>query len=109
MIYRPKTSAPSFSIAYIDFRKGFINPPNCIILDSRLFDNFVLTGEHEPLQGLETCASNNNNFCGKLVWSSLELPITYDERFKVTSAPFVISDFNLFSCESKVLYLKCYI
>ena len=40
----------------------------------------------------------NNNFCEKLV-SSLELPIKFDERFKVTSVPFFMSDFNLLSYE----------
>ena len=40
----------------------------------------------------------NNNFCEKLV-SSLELPIKLDERFKVTSVPFFMSDFNLLSYE----------
>ena len=43
------------------------------------------------------------------LYSSLELPITFDERFKVTSVPFFIPDFNLLSCEwgnftFKVLY-----
>ena len=32
----------------------------------------------------KTCVLIDNNFCGKLV-SSLELPITFDESFKVTS------------------------
>ena len=31
----------------------------------------------------------NNNLCGKLV-SSLELSIKFDERFKVTSVPFLL-------------------
>ena len=44
----------------------------------------------------------------KLV-SSLEFPIKFDERFKVTSVPFFIPHFNLLSCEVgnftfKVLY-----
>ena len=30
--------------------------------------------------------------------SLLELPITFDERFKVTSVLFLIPDFNLLSC-----------
>ena len=34
----------------------------------------------------ESSVSVNNNLCGKLV-SSLELPIKFDERFKVTSVP----------------------
>ena len=40
----------------------------------------------------------NNDLCGKLA-SSLELPITFAERCKVTSVPFCIPGFNLLSCE----------
>ena len=40
----------------------------------------------------------NNDLCGKLA-SSLELPITFAERCKVTSVPFCIPDFNSLSCE----------
>ena len=40
----------------------------------------------------------NNNLCGKLVLS-LELPFKFDERFRVTSVPFFIADFNLLSFE----------
>ena len=47
---------------------------------------------------LQTCVLENNNSCGKWA-SSFELPITFDGRFKVTSAPFSIPDFNLLSCE----------
>ena len=36
----------------------------------------------------------NNNLCGKLV-SLLQLPITFGERFKVTSVPLFISSFDL--------------
>ena len=46
----------------------------------------------------EALISVNNNLCGKLILS-LESPITLDERFKVTSVPFFIHDFNLLSCE----------
>ena len=53
------------------------------------------------LRVFETCASVNNNLCEKIV-SSIELPIKFDERFKVTSVPFFIADFNftfdLLSC-----------
>ena len=31
--------------------------------------------------------------------SLLELPTTFDKRFKVTSVPFFISGFNFLSCE----------
>ena len=46
----------------------------------------------------ETCVSVNNSLFRKLV-SSLEFPIKFDERFKVTSALFFIEDFNLLSCK----------
>ena len=36
------------------------------------------------VKGKPILSNVNNNLCGKLV-SSLELPITFDERFKVTS------------------------
>ena len=45
-----------------------------------------------------TCVLVNNNLCEKLV-SSLELPTTFDERFKVTLVPFFIPEFTLLSCE----------
>ena len=53
----------------------------------------------------------NNNVCAKLV-SSLELPVKFDEKFKVTLVPFFIvfiADFNLLSCELENLHLTCYI
>ena len=39
-----------------------------------------------------------NNSFRKLV-ASLESPITFDERFKITSVPLSIPDVNLLSCE----------
>ena len=44
----------------------------------------------KALRRLETCLSVNNNLCGKLI-SSLESPVTFDERFKATSVIFFIS------------------
>ena len=52
----------------------------------------------KTLQILRTYVSVNNNLCGKLVLS-LESPITFDERFRVTSVVFFIPDFNLLACE----------
>ena len=62
-----------------------INPPNCTILDSLVFEHFVLADEPlaKDLQILETCISVSNNLCEKLI-SSLESPIKFAERFKVT-------------------------
>ena len=62
----------------------------------------------ESLQSLKTCVLINNNLWGNIV-SKLELPIAFDERFKVSSVLFFISDFNLLSLELdsfafKVLY-----
>ena len=64
------------------------------------FESFILAGESfaKALRIFETCGLVNNNLCGKPV-SSLELPIKFDERFKGTSVPFFISDFNLLSYE----------
>ena len=75
------------------------NAPDCPISDDRVFDNFVLADEPfaKVSQSLKTCVLVNNNLCGKLV-SSLESPITFDERFKFASVPFFIHDFNLLSC-----------
>ena len=74
--------------------KGARNPPDCAILDSWVFDNFMLAYElfAKVLQSLETCVSVNNNLCGKLV-SLLVSQITLHERFKA------IPDFNLLTFE----------
>ena len=72
-----------------------INPPDCIILGSRVFENFILADEPsaKALQNLATCVSVNNNLCGKLVLS--ELLIKFVERLKKSSFPFFVTDFNL--------------
>ena len=71
------------------------NYPYCPILCNCIFDNFILTDAlfAKALRSLKTCVLVNNNFCGKWV-SSLKLPITFDERLKVTSVPFFVLDFN---------------
>ena len=70
---------------------ALITPLNCTILDKCVFENFILADEPfaKPLHIFETCVSVNNNLCGKLV-SSLEFPIKFDERLKVTSVPFLL-------------------
>ena len=86
------------------------NYPNCTtILDNWIFENFILADESfaKALHIFETCVSVNNNLGGKLV--SLEFPIKFDERFKVTF-PFFDADFSFLSDEwdnftFKVLYL----
>ena len=40
----------------------------------------------------------SDNLCGKLA-KSLEIPITFDERFKVTLVPFFAPDSSLLVCE----------
>ena len=57
---------------------------DCPIIRKWGFDNSILAEETfaKRLQSLGTCVLIDNNLCGKLV-SSLELPITFDERFKV--------------------------
>ena len=86
------------------------NSPDCPILYNWVFDNFISANEllENVLGNLETYLLIKNDLCGNLI-SSLELPITFDERFKVTLVLFFIPDFNLLSCEldkftDKVLY-----
>ena len=70
--------------------------PNCTILDSWVFDNFILADElsAQALWSTETCPSlNNNNLCGKLV-SSVESPTTFDEILKLTSVSCFLPDFS---------------
>ena len=65
-------------------------PPNCTILDNWLFENSALddTLFGKAFRIFETCVSVNNNFCEKLV-SSLEFPVKFDGRLKVTSVHFL--------------------
>ena len=89
-----------------------LNGPNISlkILDSCVFENPILSDEPfaKALRILETCVLVNINLCGKLVLS-LESPTTLDERFKVTSVPFFVPDFNLWSCKLDNFTSKCYI
>ena len=70
-----------------------------IILCNSVFDNFISAEEvfAKALRSFETCVLVNNNLCGKL-FSSLEFPTIFGERFKVTLVPFFIADFKLLSC-----------
>ena len=65
------------------------------ILDNWVCERFILVDETfaKALQIFETFVLVNNKLCEKLV-SSLEFPIKFDDRFKVTLGPFVIPDFN---------------
>ena len=82
----------------------------CTIFDSRFFDSLILTDDlfAKALQSRETWLSVNISLWEKL-FSCLESPITFDERFKITSVPIFISNFNLLSYEldsftSRLLY-----
>ena len=67
---------------------------------------FIIANEPfaKTLQIFETYVSLENDLCEKLV-SSLEPPIKYDKRFKVTLVTF----FPDFHFELGNLHLKCYI
>ena len=54
------------------------NPPDCIILDNRVFKNLISADElfAKSLRRFATCLLVNYNSCGKLV-SSSELPIIF--------------------------------
>ena len=96
------TGKPVFSNGPKSQPKNLSNWP---ILDNCVFDYFILADEPfaKALRNLETCVLVNNSLCEKL-FSSLELPITFHERFKVTSVPFFIANFNLLRCELELLY-----
>ena len=66
------------------------DPPDCIILDNWVFENFKSSDKPfaKTLQISETCVPFNNILCGKVI-SSLECPIKFDERFKATSVLFL--------------------
>ena len=76
------------------------NSPNCPILCNWGFDDFILAEKlfAKSLWNLKICVLVNNNVCRKL-FLSLQLPITFEERFKVTSVTFLIPYFDLLSCE----------
>ena len=62
------------------------------------FGQFVLTDDSfaKSLQSFEICVSVNNKSREEL-FSLLELPTIFDERFKVTAVPFFIPKFKLLS------------
>ena len=73
-------------------------PPNCIILDSSVFENFLLADKPfaKALRIFETFVSVNLNLSRKLV-SLLEFQIKFDKTLKVPSDSFFIANFNLLS------------
>ena len=63
----------------------------------------------KALRIFETFVLVSINLCKEL-FSSLELPTTFEKAFKVISVPFFIPDFNLLSCELETfMRLECYI
>ena len=68
---------------------------------------FISTAARDAkvLRILKACVLVNYKLYQKSV-SLLELSITFDERFKVPSAPFFIPDFNLLSCKLNNFTLK---
>ena len=72
------------------------NPRDWPVLCNSIFHNIILADDlfAKALRRLETCVLVNNNLWGK-IFSSLESPIIFDERFiKVIPVPFFIADFN---------------
>ena len=80
-----------FLEVYYFFRGLPKNLTDWTILDSWVFDIFILADElfAKTLRSLKACVLVNNNSCGKLV-SSLEWPVTFDERFKLSWVQFFI-------------------
>ena len=88
-------------IGKLTFTNGSRNTsgnPGCTILDSWIFDNFILADTSKAWRNFSNDLCNSNNLCGKLV-SLLESPIIFDENFRVTSIALLIVDFNLLSWE----------
>ena len=70
MIYLFNASFPARNITCgIAAIKSPRIPPDCIILDNCVFENFVLADEPfaKALRIFETCVLLNNNLCEKLV------------------------------------------
>ena len=76
------------------------NTLDCPVLCNWVFENFILAKElfAKALWRVDTYALANNNLWEKL-FSSLESPTIFEERFQVPLLPFFIADFNLLSCE----------
>ena len=83
------------------------NYPDCPFLCNLVFDNLILA-EELPAKALwrhKACVLVNDNLCEKL-FSSTELPATFDENFEVTSVLFFIPEINLFSCKLEKIMFK---
>ena len=94
----------------LDTNRLLRSPPDSTLLDSRVFDNFILPDELFA-KSFTKPWSYENNLCEKLL-TSLESQITFDERFKITSALCFI--LYLLSCELenfifKLLYESFYV
>ena len=83
--------------------KGLLrNPPDCLILCTWVFDNFILADElfAKALRSYETCVLVNNKLSWKL-FSSLESPIIFDKRLKVTPVLFFYCRFQLIKLRNR--------
>ena len=98
--------ATGLSTFFINGKLVFNNGPKVlsrnrlIILDSWIFDNLILADKLfvQFLRSSEASLPVSNNLCRKLV-SLAELPIIFDNSFRVTLASFFVADFSLLSCE----------
>ena len=65
------------------------NPPDCIILGNRVFDNLISVDKWyaKALRTFATCLLVNNNFWGKFFSLS---PILFDDNLKTTSVSFFL-------------------
>ena len=68
------------------FSNGPRSPPDCIIIDNRVFDDLILNDElfAKALARFATYLLVNSNSCGKLD-SELELSLIFDDNLKTTS------------------------
>ena len=100
----------SLSTFFINSRLIFINcprslprnPPECMILDSWVFDNVLSFDDltEKSLQWLATCLLANKKLCGKLF---LSVPIMSADNLRVTPVVIFVADFNLYKWKSDSL------
>ena len=95
-------SSVLLAILYTDssgfIRSRILNPPVCIFVDNWVYKNFILADKPfaKALRTFKTCVLVNDNLC-EILGSSLQVPVKFDERFKVTSVS-IFSYLNLLNC-----------
>ena len=91
---------PRFTTDKTGPKKEIKNPPDCTVVQVGDFENYILPNEqftiYKNLAKLQKCKQEfGKNKCGKIA-SSLELPVTFDERyFGIIFFPFIDFDFLL--------------